>query len=88
MTLDELQKQRDQILAAMGRTVSSIQFEQRKTEFRSPEELLTALKATDAQITALSGQQESRVFVVASSGGYYSTGGGCSGGGDSFEVWR
>lgn len=86
MTKDDLQKQRDKLVAALGRAESSIAFEGRKTEFRTPGELLQAIAAIDSQLA--SGSR--RVFVVASNGGL----GGCSCGrfccscGDSFEAWR
>src|SRR5438128_766438 len=69
MTLEQLQKQRDKLLAGLGRAESSIEFEQRRTEFRSPDELLTSLAAIDAQIRALRGEDGRRAFVVASRDG-------------------
>ena len=69
MTLEQLQKQREKILTSLGRAESAIEFEQRRTEFRSPDELLTSLAAIDAQIRALAGEAHSRTFVVASRDG-------------------
>jgi hypothetical protein len=84
MTLVELQAQRDKLVAALGRPERVIQFEDRRIENFSADELLTAIAGLDIQIAA--GQpQESRVFTVASSSGFAGNGQCC---GDSFEVWR
>lgn len=88
MTLDELQAQRDKLVAALGRSESSIAFEGRKTEFRSSEDLLRSIAAIDNEMAPMSGSGR-RTFVVVSNSGLSSCGheAGCSCG-DSYEAWR
>jgi hypothetical protein len=88
--LEALQEQRARLVLALGNTSRVTEFEDRRTERFSPDELLTAIAGLDQQIQAMSGQRENRVFTVASSSGLY--GDSCSGGdpcgADSYERWR
>jgi hypothetical protein len=89
-TMQQLIEQRARLVYALGHPDRVVQFEERRVERFSPEEILTAIAGLDTQIAAMSGVRESRMFTVASSSGLAGNQ-GCGGGDvrdDRYEGWR
>ena len=67
MTLEDLIERRAKLASMMLRSESAIEFEQRRTEFRSYDELAAQLAWIDNEIASLTGANDgfSRVRVVS-----------------------
>jgi hypothetical protein len=90
--LETLMAQRARLLLALGNNARSVEFEDRRIERFSPDELLTAIAGIDQQVAATTGQDANRMFVVASGSGLTNARHFCCGGGDvrddRYEQWR
>lgn len=90
--LEQLLEQRARLMRALGSISRVVEFEDRRVERFSPDELLTAIAGIDEQIRSLSGPDTSRMFTVGSSSGLTHGRHFCFGGGDArddrYEAWR
>ena len=69
LTLDQLQKQRDDVIADMGKGESRVEFEGRGLTYRTQAESEAALQRIDAEIAKLQSPSQSRQFTVKTSRG-------------------